>query len=262
MPSHYKFIISILISLFLILLTACSTIKDGPPNYHVNISKIPNAVPKPLPRSRYGNPTTYKVNGHRYHVLNSAEGYNKRGIASWYGSKFKGHLTSNREVYSPLAMTAASRNLPLPTFVRVTNLKNGRQVIVKVNDRGPFVANRIIDLSWAAAKKLRFAGKGTALVQVTAINPYHPNSLPPVRLAKHPKLYLQLGAFRNFANAKHLMERITKLTNRHVRINNSDYEHSPIYRVQIGPLIGVGESDELQNKLGELGLGHAITVIG
>ena len=139
------------------LLTACSSVtvrKDSAPTGNFDASRVPDAKPRKLPKSRYGNPKSYVVFGKRYHVLNSAEGYNKRGIASWYGTKFHGQLTSSREPYNMYAMTAASPNLPIPTFVRVTNLENGRTIIVKVNDRGPFASNRIIDLSYAAAKKL------------------------------------------------------------------------------------------------------------
>ena len=128
--------------------------QDGPPSKNIDVTQIPNAVPKAEPKSQYGNPSSYTVNGKTYYVLKNAQGYDKKGIASWYGTKFHGQLTSTREPYNMYAMTAASTELPLPTYVRVTNLENGRQVIVKVNDRGPFDKDRIIDLSYVAAKKL------------------------------------------------------------------------------------------------------------
>lgn len=159
------------------VITACSknprnqiNSKDGVPAGNVDVSKIPNAVPKPEPKSPYGNPTSYVTAGHRYYVLNDAKGYSQQGMASWYGRKFQNQLTSSHERYDPWAMTGASRTLPIPTYVQVTNLENGRQVIVKINDRGPFAANRIVDLSYAAATKLGYAGKGTALVKVSAID--------------------------------------------------------------------------------------------
>jgi rare lipoprotein A len=127
--------------------------QDGPPHRDVDVSNIPNAVPRDLPKSPYGNPKRYTVNGVTYHVLPTAKNYQATGIASWYGKKFHGRLTSTRERYNMFAMTAASPVLPIPSFVRVTNLRNGRSVIVKVNDRGPFAPNRILDLSYAAAKK-------------------------------------------------------------------------------------------------------------
>lgn len=239
-----------------------STLQDGPPRYPVNVTKIPNAVPKYEPKSLYGNPNYYEVNGKIYHVLRSAIGYNKRGIASWYGRKFNGKLTSSRKPYNMLAMTGASRTLPIPTYVHVTNLENGRSVIVKINDRGPFAPNRIIDLSYAAAKKLGYARKGTALVQVTAIDVGHPTiNLQPQRL-KNPKLYLQLGAFTEFNNARRLADRVKEYTNKPISIHESIEHHSLFYRVLIGPLQGVGESDALHNKLEKEGLGRAFTVIG
>ena len=160
---------------FVLQLPGCITgngnyeVKDGAPSGHFNADHIPDAVPKPEARSRYGNPSVYVVGGKRYHVMNSAKGYNKVGYASWYGTKFHGQHTSSREPYDMFSMTAASTTLPIPTYVRVTNLENGRSVVVKVNDRGPFKSSRIIDLSYAAAKKLGYTAKGTAKVRVTAI---------------------------------------------------------------------------------------------
>jgi len=246
-----------------LFLTAC-TFQDGPPDYYVNASQVPNAVPKVLPRSRHGNPASYEVNGHWYHVRNSCYGYNKRGIASWYGTKFNGERTSSGEPYNMLAMTAANKVLPLPCFVRVTNLENGKTIIVKVNDRGPFAPNRIVDLSYVAAKKIGMTAKGTALVQVTSIDPrvYRAGgSLPSVPVIKQPKLYLQLGAFRTQSNAKRLQRRLEKLTSYPVIIMKGWLTMLPIYRVQVGPLKGVGETDYLKNLFESAKLGDAMTVI-
>ncbi len=232
--------------------------QDGAPHYHVDVSKIHNAVPRYLPKSRYGN-EDYKVDGRWYHVLRTDRGYDKRGIASWYGTKFNGRLTSTREPYNLLGMTAASPVLPIPCYVRVTDLQNGRQVIVKVNDRGPFAANRILDLSYAAAKKLGYANRGTALVEVTSID--IPNPLEKTRLyfAHHrPEMYLQVGAFEYAGNAERLENELRNVTGRTIRIT---HENSKFYRVQIGPLQTVNESDNLQERIFHAGLGHAITVI-
>ncbi|GAF86191.1 unnamed protein product, partial [marine sediment metagenome] len=257
--------ILILLSISCGLLCGCFSHRvqqDGPPNRSVNLSKIHDAVPKAEPKSLYGNPKSYVANGKRYYVLNSAVGYNKRGVASWYGTKFHGHLTSTREPYNMFAMTAASPELPIPTYVRVTNLSNGRHVIVKVNDRGPFVANRIIDLSYAAAAKLGYMSKGTASVQVTAINPYHPEKLAPVVTVNNSQRYLQIGAFRYYANADELKKNISKLTGEPVKIATVESGSTPIYKVRIGPLAGEGESDQLQQLLQQNGFGEAITVVG
>ncbi|PHQ80528.1 MAG: septal ring lytic transglycosylase RlpA family lipoprotein [Coxiella sp. (in: Bacteria)] len=235
--------------------------QDGPPLHQKNVSLIPNATPRYLAKSRFGNPPSYQVNGQTYHVLNTAVGYNQRGIASWYGSKFTNKLTSTRERYDPYKMTAASPVLPIPCFARVTNLGNGRSVIVKVNDRGPFAPNRIIDLSYAAAIKLGYEQHGTALVEVAAIdvnNPY-PNS--PNFNARHPQLYLQLGAFSEYPNAHRLQQQIAYVTDRTTHIRTSDIRHKILYRVQLGPLKGVGESDRLQALLQKEGYGRAITLI-
>jgi len=157
-------------------LAACSFVghsqggADGAPRGDFDASKIPDAVPK----KEHINPHTnkpYTVFGHRYIVLKNAKGYDKYGMASWYGTKFHGRYTSTNERYSVYGMTAASPVLPIPSYVQVTNLANNKKVIVRVNDRGPFAANRIMDLSYAAAKKLGYAGQGTARVRVTAIDP-------------------------------------------------------------------------------------------
>jgi len=158
------------------LLSACSALKhpepqDGPPQERVDASHIPNAVPKKEPRSKYGNPESYIALGKTYHVLDSAHGYVARGFASWYGTKFHTQRTSSGKPYDMFAMTAAHKTLPIPCYVRVTNLKNHREIIVKVNDRGPFHENRIIDLSYVAAKKLGVIKNGTAFVEVKVIEP-------------------------------------------------------------------------------------------
>ncbi len=143
---------------------------DGPPVQSVDLDKIPNAVPRREPRSRYGN-HTYKVFGKRYVPMKSAKGFRQKGIASWYGKKFHGRRTSSGETYDMFKMTAAHPTLPLPTYVRVTNLDTKKQIIVKVNDRGPFLHGRIIDLSYAAAHKLGIARKGTGRVHILALTP-------------------------------------------------------------------------------------------
>lgn len=244
--------------IFLVILSlyGCSTsIKDGPPAQYVDVTSIPNAVPKPEPKSPYGNPSSYTVNGQTYHVLKTANGYDKKGIASWYGSKFHGQLTSTREPYDMFGMTAASTELPLPTYVRVTDLENGRQVIVKVNDRGPFNQDRILDLSYAAARKLDFVDSGTALVEVSAIDttvkPHKPGN---------PQIYLQIGAFTNQNNADHVQTEFAQQFNLPTQISKTIYNNKPIYQVQVGPLKNVADNDRWQKIFAAKGL-HPITVI-
>ena len=137
-------------------------------------NQVPDALPREEPRSAFGNPPFYYVAGHRYVVLPSSSGYTERGVASWYGTEFHGLRTSTGEPYDMFAMTAAHKTLPLPCYARVTNLSNGRSVVVRINDRGPFVANRIIDLSYSAAARLDMIRNGTAFVQVDVLNPAAP----------------------------------------------------------------------------------------
>ena len=155
----------------LTLLAGCSFTpqRDAPPAEPRIPTTTGDPTPRPEPRSRYGNPASYVEFGQRYHVRASADGYRERGIASWYGKKFHGRRTSSGEPYDMYAMTAAHKTLPLPTWVEVRNLKNDRRIIVKVNDRGPFVANRIIDLSFEAAQRLDIVQNGTGLVEVRAL---------------------------------------------------------------------------------------------
>jgi len=145
-------------------------VKDSVPDYVPDVDAIPEPEVRAEPRSRYGN-RSYAVLGKRYQVLETADGYAEEGMASFYGKKFHGRRTSNQEVYDMYAFTAAHKSLPLPSFVRVTNLDNGKSVVVRVNDRGPFHAGRIIDLSYAAAVKLDFVRRGTARVEVRALTP-------------------------------------------------------------------------------------------
>ena len=142
---------------------------DGPSGRKIAPADVDDAVPQKEPRARYGNHSPYTVLGKTYTVMSSSKGYHERGIASWYGSKFHGRRTSSGEPYDMHLATAAHKRLPLPTYVEVTNLDNGRKMVVKVNDRGPFVKGRIIDLSAGAAKQLGFYRNGTAKVRVETV---------------------------------------------------------------------------------------------
>ncbi len=137
----------------------------------LDFAEIPDAVPREEFRSRSGNPETYEIDGITYRVMESSDGYREEGFASWYGGYFHGRTTSSGDVYDMYLMTAAHKTLPLPTYVRVTHLENGRSVVLRVNDRGPFVEDRIIDLSFTAATKLGMAAEGTARVEVVALDP-------------------------------------------------------------------------------------------
>lgn len=248
-------------------------VSDGPPAESADLSDIPDAVPREEPRSRYGNPSSYTVFGQRYTTLDSAAGYRERGIASWYGSKFHGRLTSSREPYDMYTMTAAHRSLPLPTYARVTNLNNGRSVVVRINDRGPFHPNRIIDLSYAAAGRLDMVRNGTGLVEVEALDPAasvpEPTPLDTAETSTatapsptaRPLLYLQVGAFGNRDNAEKLQTRIVGRLQATVRIQEMASNPHPVYRVQIGPLADVEQADRLSTELGGLGIRESHVVI-
>ncbi|MBB71903.1 MAG: septal ring lytic transglycosylase RlpA family lipoprotein [Legionellales bacterium] len=234
---------------------------DAPNPYLVqmmDLEDLPDAVPKLEPHSHYGNPPHYTVLGKTYHVMKSSNGYDKRGIASWYGTKFHGHATSSGETYDMFAMTAANKTLPLPTYVQVTNLDNGKQVIVKVNDRGPFHEDRIIDLSYAAAFKLGMLEHGTAHVEVTAIDPrlyQAPESTEAQTLAQEfteQQLFLQVGVFDTQDSAEEYADEIRQLTD--VPVDVAMIDANAVYRVKIGPLVDEEESISLNQTLQASGL--------
>lgn len=237
--------------------------RDGPPPGAIDISAIPDPVPRSEPRSRYGNPPFYIHDGVRYDVLPTSKGYVERGIASWYGTKFHGRRTSSGEPYDMYAMTAAHKTLPLPTYAQVTNLHNGRSVIVRINDRGPFKDNRIIDLSYAAAAKLGILAAGTAPVEVRAIDPEDHRyrtaaaTVPP----PHISLYLQVGAFTNLQNAERLRLRLQNADLAGAQVTEGVSNNMRVYRVRIGPLASVSDADRIVAKLIELGINDSRIVI-
>lgn len=215
------------------------------------------------PLSKYGNPPFYKVNGQRYYTLSTSRGYRERGIASWYGAKFDGQRTSSGEIYDMHAMTAAHRSLPLPCYVQVTNLDNGRQVIVRINDRGPFHPDRIIDLSYAAAVKLGFARQGTGRVEVRTINPRTraPYPLPDEELASLERaFYLQVGAFQSRQRAEQLQQQLQASLDAVVSVSLTQQQQPTFYRVRIGPLSSVEKLDDFAKRLADLGFSDSIIV--
>ncbi|MCB1625149.1 MAG: septal ring lytic transglycosylase RlpA family protein [Pseudomonadales bacterium] len=224
-----------------------------------DIAAIPDAVPRAEPRSRYGNPPFYEVFGRRYQVMSTADGYAERGLASWYGPGFHAENTSNGERYDMYAMTAAHKTLPLPAYVQVTNLDNGRSVVVRVNDRGPFVDGRIIDLSYTAAAKLDMIRAGTARVEVRVLTPSGAGSSLPERPLAAPvatanPLYIQVGAFSSLDNARALLQRLFADGIDLASIRSDQGGAQPLHRVRIGPLGSVEEFDRMMARLAELGV--------
>jgi rare lipoprotein A len=243
------------------LLSACGggPTEDGPPRESVDVASVPDAVPKIEPRSRYGNPNSYMVHGKRYYTLNSSNGYRERGIASWYGTKFHGRRTSSGEPYDMYAMTAAHKTLPLPTYARVTNLENGHSIILRINDRGPFHSNRIIDLSYTAAWKLGILAKGTGKVEVVALDPRSPQPITVAKKQPRPaagpvQLYLQTGSFSVRSNAEQMKWRMQRVSGGPVSIEPVQIGGSVTYRVRVGPIDNVTRADRLAQQISELGL--------
>jgi len=260
----FKRIILILLSCF--LLFSCGRIDkvvspvavDSAPKKKIDVETIPNAIPKREPKSRYGNPESYVVFGKRYYVMDSGKGYIEKGIASWYGTKFHGRRTSSGETYDMYAMTAAHKSLPLPTYVKVTNLSNDKFIVVKVNDRGPFHENRIIDLSYTAAIKLDIIQKGTGLVEVKAIDPEEPKE---DNLVKDDKIstqdtsfYIQVGTFSKLESAKILKQKLGSFGDNLIKISNVIVSGNTLYRVRIGPFTDTKLSDSIVSKLSDFGI--------
>lgn len=252
-----------------VFLIACSDVtekRDSAPSKTPDVSNIPDAVPKDEPRSKYGNASSYEVFGKRYYTLKSSKGYKQKGVASWYGTKFHGRRTSSGEPYDMYAMTAAHKTLPLPTYVEVTNLDNGRKVIVKVNDRGPFHGNRLIDLSYSAATKLDIISRGTGKVEVRAITagqaPVKSASLvKPPEKASPVSLYLQVGAFKTTSAAQQLKTKLQQQIGDAILIVPSRQADDRWYRVRVGPLENVEYGDYLASRLVDLGFNDTHIVV-
>jgi len=272
----------LLIAIVSLSVAACGSGKlrgDGPPSSgSTRVGGLPgDAVPRREARSRYGNGPVYEVLGKRYRVMPSSSGYQERGVASWYGKKFHGNLTSNREVYDMHEMTAAHKTLPLPTYVRVRNLQNDKSIVVRVNDRGPFVHNRIIDLSYAAAARLDMLRDGTSLVEVTAINfdvpagdrPTRKTTPPapvaeasvqpsvdaaPAPLAGTARIFVQVGAFGDRANAERRLGVLAASGIDNAFIHEDTSASPALLRVRIGPVAGVIEYDILVEELENIGI--------
>jgi rare lipoprotein A len=221
----------------------------------VDPGSIPDAIPKAEPRSAKGNPPFYTVLGKRYFVLKTATDYIERGVASWYGPGFHAQSTSNGERYDMYAMTAAHKTLPLPSYVQVTNLQNGRSVTVRVNDRGPFKDGRIIDLSYTAAAKLGILRDGTAFVEVRAVSASQQPQEPPV--APTRVLFVQAGAFVAEANAAKLVNDLRAQGVTSAKVREDHVAGRTLYRVRVGPVPSVQEFDRALARLRKLGIADA-----
>lgn len=266
-----------------------SILQDHAPSGDIKVDHLPDLIPKYEPRSRGGNKSPYKVWGKKYYVMDSAEGYKAEGTASWYGQKFHGHKTSNGETYDMYAFSAAHKSLPLPTYLKVTNLANQRSVIVRVNDRGPFHGDRLIDLSYAAAARLGYHKKGLARVRIEAITPKPGERYSPVAkvkpvvatpavalpkpveaVVKAPSMtktltnnllfsHLQLGAFSQQNSANSLKQKLFEQfdTSINIEVLHAD---DGLYKVLVGPYESDQKLSDWQQKLEQAGFGKSVKV--
>lgn len=248
--------------------------QDRAPSQALDVSQIREVIPVPLNRTMAGNRSPYTVNGRSYRVMQTEEGFQQTGLASWYGEKFHGHQTSNGEVFDMYQVSAAHTGLPIPSFVRVTNLENQRSIVVRVNDRGPFHNDRVIDLSYAAAYKLGFANQGTALVHIEAIVPSQ-NVILAANTASNPATtvtasataaagdrYLQAGAFSDLRAAQRLSDRLRDLTSRPVFIRSIQAADTSqqLHRVRVGPISDPSEIERISDLMQSANLGQPYVV--
>jgi len=236
--------------LLIVFISACTSQSgryqqkhDSTPTRIPTSSELVNAVPKNEAHSRGGN-KNYTVRGKDYRVLSKSKNFKQTGIASWYGNKFHGHLTSNGEIYNMYGMSAAHKNLPLPTYVKVTNHLNKKFVIVRVNDRGPFHENRVIDLSYSAAFKLDMLKKGTAIVTIEAIDTSTPFKSPHLPIG-----YIQVFATQHKHIAKQKAQQLKKIVSHQIKTPHKN----GIYRVKIGPFSDQIKLEQALTKLKKSG---------
>jgi len=252
------------------------------PQPPLDVLSIPDAVPRAEPRGTRGNPPFYEVFGKRYYVMASSEGYVERGTASWYGPGFHSASTSLGERYDMYAMTAAHKTLPIPAYAEVTNLRNGRKVVVRINDRGPFVGDRIIDLSYTAAAKLDMLLQGTAPVEVRVITARgagsaappsnvptpvapSPSPVPPVTVVNAPAvkapvsqaMFIQAGVFADHENARRRVEVLLAAGVELASLDELPRNDRALHRVRVGPFASVEEFDLNMKRLRELGINDA-----
>ena len=220
---------------------------DSAPPRSISPADVADAVPRPDPILSVGNISPYTVNGVTYRILDNHKGYQVRGTASWYGAKFHGHETSNGEIYDLYQASAAHKTLPIPCYVRVTNLANGKSIVVRVNDRGPFHSDRVIDLSYGAAVKLGYMEAGTAQVEVQVIDVLGVDDRRGTVAGDYR--YLQLGAYSSENSARRLQDSLQALLAPPVFVSQVQSGESLLFRVRIGPMSGAQEIETVQGQL-------------
>ncbi len=220
---------------------------DGAPLHPIEPVDVNDAVPQPDPILSVGNASPYTIGGVTYEVLDNHKDYRVRGTASWYGAKFHGHETSNGEIYDLYQASAAHKTLPIPCYARVTNLGNGKSIVVRVNDRGPFHSDRVIDLSYGAAVKLGYMEAGTARVEVEVLNVVGVDDRRGTIAGDYR--YLQLGAYGSETSALRLQDRLQELLAPPVFVSEVQSGENLLYRVRIGPMAGAIEIETVQEQL-------------
>jgi rare lipoprotein A len=227
--------------------------QDSAPLRAISAEDVAQAVPRADPILHAGNSSPYKVNGTTYEILEDYRDYREQGVASWYGAKFHGHETSNGEIFDLYQASAAHKTLPIPCYATVTNLENGRSVVVRVNDRGPFHSERLIDLSYGAAVKLGYMERGTARVEVAVID------VPGVddrrQTTPGDYRYLQMGAFGSQASAQRLQGELQAFLTVPVEISPVQSGENLLYRVRVGPVEDEGQLAAVQQQLESRGYG-------
>lgn len=253
----------LVLALLLLAMVACSSKPkvawegDGAPAVAPDPEDIADAIPRPDPILRAGNTSPYIVNDRQYEVLPTGIGYREEGVASWYGTKFHGNKTANGEIYDLYLATAAHRSLPIPSYVKVTNLENGRAITVRVNDRGPFHSERLIDLSYGAALKLGFVDNGTAPVRLEAVNLA---GVDDRRGDYGSYRYLQLGAFSSEQAALSLRDAVAAIVAVPVKVTPVDVQGKRLSRVRVGPVADGKQLQQLRELLMTRGYSPGISL--
>jgi rare lipoprotein A len=250
-------------------------IKDTGPEMDVDVSDVLEPKPQYETILVSGNKSPYTVLGKSYRVMSSADNYIERGVGSWYGKKFHGHLTSNGEIFDMYKVSAAHKSLPIPSYAKVTNINNGKSIIVRVNDRGPFHEDRIIDLSYAAAKKLGYQSVGVAELEVAAITVKRDGSYKTAKKYGEPfkekkkdwqprkgeELFVQVGAFKNPMSAQRSYQELREKTKTPIRVHHTPGMTGGFYRVQVGPMASRKDARSIQTWLGEKGFSDSIILM-
>ena len=247
--NYFKVVFGLFVT---ILLTACSSNSryafedDHTPTDIPPLTHLENVNPHYEPYSRGGN-KNYRVRGIDYKVDRNVKTFTETGYASWYGNKFHGHLTSNGERYNMFAMSAAHKNLPIPCYVEVTNLENNKQIIVRVNDRGPFHEGRIIDLSYAAAKKLDYLKNGTAKVSIKLLHFEEPSKSSAIRHHSNKNYYIQYLATSSIDRANALSKSMALKYKKKTKFKKVH----KVYQLQLGPITSQSKAYKLHSIIKE-----------